>query len=414
MKQEILNNLDYPDKIEALYRNNKADFKNAFKQIYPEIQHHLTARVWNERLNFEQSEISWGSQKEVLFVIIAAVIAGFIAKLPELFSMNEDSFYYRNLGFVVFPILSAYFAWKGKLNSVKIIWTISIILVSVIFINLLPQEENSDTLKLACIHLPILLWGILGFTYVGSKFSTSRKRLDFLKYNGDLVVMSTVILIAGAILAGITLGLFELIELHIEEFYFQYFGIWGIAAIPIIATHLVETNPHLVNKVSPVIAKIFTPLVLITLVVYLVAIVYTGKDPYNDREFLLFFNLLLIGVMAIILFSIAETSRNSSGKTGTILLLMLSVMTIIVNGTALSAILFRISTWGITPNRLAVLVGNLLILINLLMVTYSIFKSLKHHDKKEDIEKSITSYLPVYIAWTAIVVFLFPFIFNFR
>jgi len=414
MKQEILNNLDHPDKIEALYRNNKTDFKNAFRQIYPEIQHHLTARVWNERLNFEQSEISWGSQKEVLFVIIAAVVAGLIAKLPELFSMNEDSFYFRNSGFVVFPILSAYFAWKGKLNSVKIIWTASMILVSVIFINLLPQEENSDTLKLACIHLPLLLWGILGFTYVGSKFSNARKRPDFLKYNGDLVVMSTVILIAGAVLAGITLGLFELIELHIEEFYFQYFGIWGIAAIPIIATHLVETNPHLVNKVSPVIAKIFTPLVLITLVVYLAAIVYTGKDPYNDREFLLFFNLLLIGVMAIILFSIAETSRNSSGKTGTILLLMLAVMTIVVNGTALSAILFRISTWGITPNRLAVLVGNLLILINLLMVTYSIFKSLKHPDKKEDIEKSITSYLPVYIAWTAVVVFLFPFIFNFR
>jgi len=60
---------------------------------------------------------------------------------------------------------------------------------------------------------------------------------------------------------------------------------------------------------------VFTPLVLTTLVIYLIAVIGTGKDPYNDRDFLLIFNLLLIGVMAIILFSIAETSKNSDSKT---------------------------------------------------------------------------------------------------
>ncbi|MEX2568811.1 MAG: hypothetical protein WD431_22910, partial [Cyclobacteriaceae bacterium] len=38
-------------------------------------------------------------------------------------------------------------------------------------------------------------------------------------------------------------------------------------------------------------------------------------------------------------------------------LLLLSAVTIIVNGITLSAILFRISEWGITPNRAAVLGG---------------------------------------------------------
>ena len=68
--------------------------------------------------------------------------------------------------------------------------------------------------------------------------------------------------------------------------------------------------------------------------------------------------------MAIILFSIAETARSAKSKLTFNMLFLLSVLTIIVNSIALSAILFRISEWGISPNRLAVLGGNILILIN--------------------------------------------------
>ncbi|WP_439882026.1 hypothetical protein ACSX1A_02465 [Pontibacter sp. MBLB2868] len=53
-----------------------------------------------------------------------------------------------------------------------------------------------------------------------------------------------------------------------------------------------DDHPDLVNKVSPVIARIFSPLVLVMLVIYLFAILYSGKNPYSDREFLIIFNLL--------------------------------------------------------------------------------------------------------------------------
>jgi len=150
------------------------------------------------------------------------------------------------------------------------------------------------------------------------------------------------------------------------------------------------------------------------LVIYLFAVIFTGKDPYNDREFLLIFNVLLIGVMAIILFSIAETSKNSKNKIGAIALLGLSIVTIIVNGIALSAIVFRISEWGITPNRLAILGGNVLIIINLLIVTYRQFQVMNDSSKVDKVEKSIASYLPVYIVWAILVTFLLPMLFNFE
>jgi hypothetical protein len=177
-------------------------------------------------------------------------------------------------------------------------------------------------------------------------------------------------------MTGITVGLFSLIGFHIKEFYFKNVGIFGLAAAPIVGTYLTQTNPQLVGKVSPVIAKLFSPLVLVMLVVYLIAIVYSGKNPYNDREFLLIFNALLIGVMAIIFFSVAETSKATKSYTEIWVLFLLSVVTIVVNGVALSAILFRISEWGFTPNRAAVLGGNVLILINLLLVTVQLFKVL--------------------------------------
>ncbi|MGZ5220435.1 MAG: hypothetical protein ACXWC7_10160 [Chitinophagaceae bacterium] len=411
---DILSNMDSPGQLEKLYRENKMAFKTEFNLLYPELRDNKLAVYWNERLNYESSEISWGSNKELTFVLIASLLAGVIAKLPVILNIDPESFYQRNIGFIIFPILTAYFTWKNRLSSKKIVVAGVVFLMALIFINLLPADNKSDTLMLSCIHLPLLLWAVLGFSYVGDNVMNYGKRLDFLRYNGDLVIMTGLILVAGGILTGITIGLFSVIGYNIEEFYFEYIGIFGLAAAPIVGTYITQTNPQLVNKVSPVIAKIFSPLVLIMLVAYLVAILFSGKDPYNDRDFLMIFNFLLVGVMAIILFSVAETFKKNENRAGSFILLALSTVTVIVNGIALSAILFRISEWGITPNRLAVLGANILMLANLLMITFRLFK---HVSKKADIrevENSISMFLPVYVLWTIIVTFIFPLIFQFK
>ena len=414
MKEEIKNHLEQPRELEKLYRDNKTGFKKAFDLLFPEIEQNIAAQIWNERLNFEQREVSWGTKNELFWVIAISLVAGVIAKIPDILGLDPDYFYPRNISFIVFSALAAYFAWKQSLPWRKLIVISAIFVLSAFYINLLPVNEQSDTLILAGIHLPLMLWALLGFTFTGNEFQNDRRRIDFLRYNGDLIVMTTVILIAGGILSGVTIGLFELINIRIADFYFRNIAVWGLAAAPVVGTWLVQTNPQLVKNVSSVIAKVFTPLVLLMLVIYLVAMVYTGKDPYNDREFLMIFNLLLIGVMAIILFSVAETSNNGTGKISTLLLFLLSVVTIIINGIALSAILFRISEWGVTPNRLAVMGANLLVLTNLMMVTYRLFKSLRDAEELVSVENSIASFLPVYTAWTAIVAFLFPFIFGFK
>lgn len=414
MQNEIRNHLNDPRQLEKLYRSNKVPFKQAFASLYPELKGNTIADFWNERLHYENDEINWGTRRELVFVMLAALVAGFIVKIPAIFQLNEEFFFARNIGFVFLPLLTAYFGWKNKLSPGKIAVTCGIMLVSLVYINLLPVSEKSDTLVLACIHLPLLLWALLGTSFVGNNLGDNSRRLDFLRYNGDLVVMTALILISGGIMTALTINLFSLIGIQIEEFYTGYIVQMGLGAAPIIGTYLTQTNPQLVNKVSPVIAKIFSPLVLVTLVIYLGAIIYSGKDPYNDREFLLIFNLLLVGVMAIIFFSVAERSKSFNNTTATWVLFLLSAVTVVVNGIALSAIVFRIAEWGITPNRLAVLGGNLLMLLNLILITWYLFRALSKKSDIAEVGRSIATFLPIYSLWTIIVVFLFPLIFGFK
>jgi hypothetical protein len=415
MKESIQSLWDNPNLLEKQYRKNKAEFRKEFALLYPELKGQPLAEFWQERLSFDSDRISWGSLSEWRFVILAALTAGILAKFPAIFSLDEEFYFSKNLGFIVFPFVAAYFAWKNKLPLRSLALPFSIILVAALYINLLPENPGSDTLVLACIHLPLLLWGILGFVFSDTQLNNLPKRLAYLNFNGDAVIMGAILLLAGLLMSGITVGLFGLIGLSIEKFYFEYIGVFGLAAAPLVATHLTQTNPQLVNKVPPIIAKIFSPLVLIMLVIYLGAIVYAGKDPYNDREFLMLFNMLLIGVMGLIFFSVAESSEETafSGYEKWVLT-SLSIVTLIVNGVALSAISFRILELGITPNRLAVCGINLLMFIHLILVARKLIQTFQKKESFDKVGITLVSYLPIYLLWTALVVFVFPLLFGFK
>ncbi|OOG77885.1 DUF4153 domain-containing protein [Algoriphagus sp. A40] len=413
MLNQILSHLQNPGELEKLYRSNKSEFKQAFLSVYPEIKGKELTEFWHERLKDEPDAISWGSKKEHGYVILAILIAGFLAKIPEIFSVDEEFFYPRNISFIVLPLITAFFAWKNQLSLNAKAVLVGITGLSLVYINSLPGGET-DMLVLACIHLPLILWGLLGAAYSGRDLLNWKNRLSYLRFNGEAAVMSVLIGIGGGLLSAITINLFLLIDVQIGDFWARYVVPFGLPAVPILGVYLTHTNPQLVNKVSPVIAKIFSPLVLVMLVVYLVAIAVTGKDPYNDREFLMLFNVVLIGVIALIFFSVAESSGKKTDYSGVWILLLLSIVTVVVNGVALSAIVFRISEWGITPNRMAVLGGNILILIHLLKITWKLYQTATKKAALEEVGKTIVVYLPIYMLWTAVVVFLFPVMFGFE
>ena len=414
MQSGITENIENPKELELLYRKNKVLFKQAFNSLYTEFNNNAIAQAWHERLNYQEEEINWGISSELKMVALIAFLTGLLAKSPQIFDIEPDYFFSRNIGLIAFPLLMFFFAWKQGLSWKSMLLPIIAVVVSGVYINLLPKNEKSDTLILACIHLPILLWTILGFAFAGGDMKSVGKKIGFLRYNGDLVVMSAIMVLSGILFTGMTFGLFEIIGLDITGFYVDYAVIWGLSTIPILATFMVRNNPQLVDKISPTIAKIFTPLVAITLLVFLSAMAFTRKSIYHDRDFLMIFNALLIAVMAIILFSITEATKKENNRISLLFLFTLSILTVITNGIALSAIGFRIFEYGITPNRLAVLGSNLLIFSNLIWITLQLLQSIKKKAETEKIEQAIAFFLPIYGLWTAIVVFIIPVLFGFK
>lgn len=414
MQTGITENIDNPKQLELLYRKNKVLFKQAFNSLYTDLNNNALTQAWHERLNYQEQEINWEISSELKMVALIAFLTGLLSKSPQIFDIEPDYFFSRNLGLIAFPMLMFYFVWKQGLPWKSMLLPIVAVVVSGVYINLLPKNEKSDTLVLACIHLPILLWSILGFTFAGGDMKSVEKRIGFLRYNGDLVVMSAIMVLSGIFFTGLTFGLFEIIGLDITRFYVDYVVIWGLSTIPILATFLVRNNPQLVDKISPTIAKIFTPLVAITLLVFLSAMAFTRKSIYHDRDFLMIFNALLIVVMAIILFSITEATKKENNRISLIFLFVLSILTIITNGIALSAIGYRIFEYGITPNRLAVLGSNMLIFINLIWITFQLIQNINKKKDAENIEQAIAFFLPIYGLWTAIVVFIIPLLFGFK
>ncbi|MFM6936335.1 MAG: hypothetical protein ACKOXH_01430 [Aquirufa sp.] len=414
MKNRIIENLTKPGELEQLYRSNPARFTEAFNAIYPEIKSDLSAQIWHERLRDSSEEITWGLAKDWLFVAFIALLAAFFMQVPSMFPVVKDIYFARNTAFIFMSGIAAFFAWKQGLHVRQLIFPALIFFASLLYVNVLPVNSVSNTLFLVFIHLPILIWLLVGHVFSGADISMSEKRIDFLRFHGDLLVMGAVIMLAGGLFSALTIGLFTLIDLHIEHFYSQYIIVSALPSVPLLATLLVQQNPTLVSKISPVIARIFTPLVTLMLFIFLGAFIYSGKDPYNDREFLLIFNGILIGVMALLLFSVSESTKDAASRFQRISLIVLAFLAIINNGIALSAIAFRLMELGITPNRLAVLGSNVLVLLNLIFVTRQLLGLLNGQKTLADVEASMTRFLPYYALWAAIVSFVFPLVFSFQ
>lgn len=414
MKDKILEHLHQPEVLEKLYRSDKNAFEKAFELLSESHSQEIIIQVWKERLSYKEPIISLYSKNEFKIALLLIILAGLIANISNIKTVNAELFFSRNTAFLIIPFVAGYFLWKGQAKKKYKIIALSLFGVAALYINLLPHPASSSSINLSYIHLPIFLWCILGYAYVGADYNNNEKRIGFLKFNGDLLVMSVVLFLAGMLFTVITMGLFELIGIKIETFYFQYIAIWGIGGIPILGTYLIHTNPQIINKVTPIIAKIFTPLAFINLSIYLVALISKGKYPHHDRNLLLIYNALLVGVLALIFFSIAEIEKNKKGYFNAILLFGLSIITLIINGIALSAISYRLLEYGITPNRIVVLGGNLLIFVNLLLVAVQLFKAIKNKTELTEVENSIAKYLPIYAVWVGIVAFLIPLIFNFK
>jgi hypothetical protein len=413
MEDSIQQNINNPAELERLYRNSPAQFETAFLHIYPSLAHYPVAETWRQRLTYQKSSsFNWGSRHEIRWVLLLAFVSGCIAQLPFWFNWSTEEFFTRNIPFVVFPALLVYFAIKKEVSIRQLVLPALLIVFAAVYVNCIPYNSISQTSQLSSVHLPFFLWTVAGFIFAGASEKKPSGTIQYLQHNGNWLVISAIMVLSAFLFTAISVALFEVIGINLVSFYQKYVLVWVLAAFPMIATYLVLNNPQLVNRISPLIAGIFTPIVLCTLFVFLLALSFSSKNIYTDRNFLMIFNLVLIGVMAIIFFSLTS-SRQHHRSCLHYLQTLLSVLALIANVIALSAIIFRLSSFGFTPNRVAVLGANLLIFIHLALISFQLIKSLQPNGDIEKVEEAIVRFLPVYSVWTGTVVFVFPLLFHF-
>jgi hypothetical protein len=360
------------------------------------------------------------SYAETLVVLGLAVAAALAIKVPALFGIRlspDDElppFYVRNAGLFVFPLLTLYFVWKRGLNFVSGLWLALPFAAGAVFANVYCFRPRGDTELLTALHLPIALWLAVGFAYVRGRWFADGGRMNFVRFSGELAIYYVLIALGGGVLTGFTFMMFAAINMNAAWFVGGWLIPCGAAGAVIIGSWLVEAKQNVIENMAPVLTRLFTPLFTVLLLAFLATMAWT-RSPINvKREVLIGFDLLLVLVVGLVLYAASARDPQAPPDFFDGLQLLLVVSALVVDGVALAAIAARISEFGFTPNRVAALGENLILLINLAWSAWLYACFLHHRGSFAVLERWQIAYLPVYSIWAALVVVMFPPLFGYR
>jgi hypothetical protein len=378
-------------------------------------------RLWKQLVVVpSDADSPTSARRDAVVAFALAVAAALLLKAPELFTrgpalMDGDAeFYQRNVSLFVLPLLTGYFAWKRRLEARTIRWLAAAFVAAIVFANVHPTTAPAHTLKLAAIHLPIALWLAVGIAYAGGRWGEVAGRMDFIRFSGELFIYFVLIALGGGLLTGFLMMMFQTIGIDAEWFVESWLVPCGAAGAVIVASWLVEAKQSVIENMAPVLTRLFTPLFTAVLVTFLATLLLTGRAVDIERNMLIPFNALLLLVLALLLYSISARDPGSPPGAFDVMQVVLLGCALVADALALWNIAARITEFGFSPNRVAVLGINVILLVNLTWSAVLYVRYLRARGSLAALEQWQTSYLPVYAAWAAIVVIVFPPLFGYR
>ncbi|HEY9015889.1 MAG TPA: hypothetical protein VIM84_12600, partial [Gemmatimonadales bacterium] len=185
------------------------------------------------------------------------------------------------------------------------------------------------------------------------------------------------------------------------------------AGAVLIGSWLVEAKQSVIENMAPVLTRLFTPFFAAMLVLFLATLAWTGRGIDIQRNVLIAFDLLLVMVLCLLLYSMSARDPRSPPGAFDLVQVVLLVSALLADAVALWAIAARISDFGFSPNRVAALGENVILLINLAWSAVLYVRFLRGRDPFSRLERWQTDYLPVYGLWAALVVIVFPPLFRY-
>ena len=330
-------------------------------------------RLW-KRLVVAPDERGGGGAavaKDALVAVALAIAAAVAIKLPALFGVRMDpnqelpELYVRNLGLFVLPLLAAFFAWKRSLPPVGRLWLAAPFVAAAVAMNLMPFAPEAHTLLLAAMHVLIALWLAVGYAYAGGRWRDHEARMNYVRFSGEWFIYYALIALGGGVLMGLTGFVFSAIGFKPEVLLTTWILPCGAVGAVLVAAWLVEAKQSVIENMAPVLTLIFTPLFTLLLLAFLATMAWTGSSIVAEREVLIGFDLLLVVVAGLVLYAISARDPLKAPGPFDALQLALIVCALLVDAVALWAIAGRISDYGFSPNKVAALGENIILLVNL-------------------------------------------------
>jgi len=383
-----------------------------------------SSRLWKQLMLSGEDELARRSVNwvEPFVFAVAAAVAIQIARLAAGFPDDEPTWFARNLSLFVLPFLAAYFAWQRQLDIRHWALTAVPFALAALVVNLYPWSggsgtevfgTDSDTEALAILALPVALWFVVAFPYMGATIQSHERRMDFVRFTGEWFIYYVLIALGGGVFMALIAGVFEPTGVDVDQI-----AAWvlpsGAAGAVVVAAWLVESKQRVVENMAPVLTMLFTPLFAVMLAAAAVAYAATGLGDAFDRDLVSVFDALLVVVLALVLYGMSARDPSTSSRgwmDGVQLVAVVSalVLDLMVLGTMIA----RIGDLGFTPNRAAALGLNLVLLVNLAGAAWLSARFLRGRSTLHRLERWQTSYLPVFALWAAAVVVIFPPLFGF-
>jgi hypothetical protein len=389
----------------------------ALDALSREFAREHSERLWKQLIVVpEGAGEPQAARTDALVAFALAVAAAAMVKLPALFGIHlgeHPGFYGRNVSLFVLPVLTGYFVWKRHLAGRTLRGLAVAFAAAAVFANVYPLAPGGSTEVLTALHIPMALWLVVGIAYAGTRWRQVAGRMDFVRFSGELFIYYVLMALGGGVLTRFTLLIFEAIGIQAEPFAESWILPCGAAGAVLIGSWLVEAKQSVVENMAPVLTRVFTPLFAVMLVTFLCAMVWTGRAVGIQREVLIGFDLLLAVVLGLLLYAISARDPQARPGAFDVVQVVVVISALLADAVALWAIAARISEFGFTPNRVAALGENVILLVNLAWSAVLYIRFLRGRGAFSDLERWQTDYQPVYVVWAAIVVSLFPPLFGY-
>ena len=391
----------------------------SFDELSREFAREHSERLWKQLVlpGEPDAPAAARSRRELPVMVLCAAGAALAIKVPALFGLDisdgDAGFYARNVSLFALPALGAYFAWQRRIG-LRVIGVLALLfIVGAVAANAYPLADDSQSTVLTAIHLPIALWLVVGVAYMGGDWRSDRRRMDFIRFTGEWLIYFVLIGLGGGVLVLFTVGTFDAIGLDAEGFINSWLLPCGAMAAIIVSAWLVEAKQSVIENMAPVLTRVFTPLFAVTLLAFLVAIIWTNNGIDVERDVLILFDLLLVIVLGLLLYAISARDLAARPRLFDSLQLALVVSALIIDVMVLLAITGRITEWGFSPNKTAALGENVILLTNLAWSAWLFLGFVRGRMPFARLEHWQTRYMIVYAVWAWTVVLAFPLVFDF-